>query len=75
MTCRTGFDAFDEGAVRATAMLRSRPEQARESIRVVVRSQVEELRQGNAYVIPVPRRSLGRESHEGFLVPPSTSPR
>jgi SAM-dependent methyltransferase len=48
------FDAFHEGAVRATAMLRSQPEQAREKIRVAVRSQVEELRQGDAYVIPVP---------------------
>ena len=48
------FDAFNEGAVRATAMLRSQPEQAREKIRVAVRSQVEELRQGDAYVIPVP---------------------
>jgi ubiquinone/menaquinone biosynthesis C-methylase UbiE len=48
------FDAFNEGAVRATAMLRSQPEQARERIRVAVRSQVEELNQGSVYIIPVP---------------------
>lgn len=48
------FDAFNEGAVRATAMLRSQPVEAREGIRAVVRSQVEQLRQGDHYVIPVP---------------------
>jgi ubiquinone/menaquinone biosynthesis C-methylase UbiE len=48
------FDAFNEGAVRATAMLRSQPEAAREKIRTVVRSQVEQLRQGDHYAIPVP---------------------
>lgn len=48
------FGAFNEGAVRATAMLRSQPPEARENIRAVVRSQVEQLRQGDHYVIPVP---------------------
>jgi ubiquinone/menaquinone biosynthesis C-methylase UbiE len=48
------FDAFNEGAVRATVMLRSQPEHAREKIRAAVRSQVEGLREGDAYVIPVP---------------------
>ena len=48
------FDAFNEGAVRATAMLRSQPEHAREKIRVAVKGQVEGLRKGDAYVIPVP---------------------
>jgi hypothetical protein len=35
-------------------MLRSQPEEAREEIRAVVRIQVEQLRQGDHYVIPVP---------------------
>jgi SAM-dependent methyltransferase len=48
------FDAFNECAVRATAMLTSQPEDAREKIRAAVRSEVERLRQGDAYVIPVP---------------------
>jgi SAM-dependent methyltransferase len=48
------FDAFNEGAVRATAMLRSQPEHVREKIRAAVQRQVEELRQGDTYVIPVP---------------------
>jgi hypothetical protein len=48
------FDAFNEGAVRATAMLRSQPDEAREKIRTVVRSEVEQLREGDHYVISVP---------------------
>ena len=68
------FDAFNEGAVRATAMLRSQPEQARERIRVAVRSQVEELRQGNAYVIPVPDTLSWSRKPCRLSQPPSTSP-
>src|SRR5262249_2911757 len=48
------FDAFNEGAVRATAMLRAQPAETREKIRTIVRAQVEQLRQGDAYVVSVP---------------------
>jgi ubiquinone/menaquinone biosynthesis C-methylase UbiE len=48
------FDAFNEGAVRATAMLRAQSAQACEKIRTIVRAQVERLREGNKYVVPVP---------------------
>ena len=48
------FDAFNEGAVRATAMLRSQSAQTREKIRVIVRTRVERLRQNDKYVVPVP---------------------
>jgi SAM-dependent methyltransferase len=48
------FDAFNEGAVRATAMLRSQPKHVREKIRGVVREQVMRLRQGDEYVVSVP---------------------
>lgn len=48
------FDAFNKGAVRATAMLNSQPESARERIREVVRAEVCELKQGDEYQIPVP---------------------
>src|SRR6185295_19326982 len=48
------FDAFNEGAVRATAMLRSQSPQTRDTIRMVVRAHVERLRQNDKYVVPVP---------------------
>lgn len=48
------FDAFNEGAVRATAMLRAQSPEAREKIRTIVRAQVERLRKGDKYVVPVP---------------------
>jgi ubiquinone/menaquinone biosynthesis C-methylase UbiE len=48
------FDAFNEGAVRATAMLRSQSAQIRDKIRTVVRTHVERLRQNDKYVVPVP---------------------
>ncbi|WP_108883177.1 methyltransferase domain-containing protein [Anderseniella sp. Alg231-50] len=48
------FDAFNEGAVRATAMLRAQPADARHAIRSEVKSEVTKLRQGDYYVIPVP---------------------
>jgi SAM-dependent methyltransferase len=48
------FDAFNEGAVRATAMLRAQPAETREKIRTNVRAQVERLREGDKYVVPVP---------------------
>ena len=56
------FDAFHDGAVRATAMLRGQPDAAREKIRAVVRAEVERLRQGGKYVVPVPAAlSWGRK--------------
>lgn len=48
------FAAFNEGAVRATAMLRSQPSNVRETIREVVRNEVKRLKQGDQYVISVP---------------------
>ncbi|PHP65889.1 ubiquinone biosynthesis methyltransferase UbiE [Zhengella mangrovi] len=48
------FDAFNEGAVRATAMLRSQPESVREIIRSVVRQEVSKLKYGDKYLVPVP---------------------
>ena len=48
------FDAFNEGAVRATAMLRAQSAERREKIRIIVRGQVERLREGDKYVVPVP---------------------
>ena len=56
------FDAFNEGAVRATAMLRSQPAAVREIIRDVVRADVSRLKSGDEYVIPVPAAlSIGRK--------------
>ncbi len=56
------FDAFNEGAVRATAMLRGQPAAAREKIRAAVRAEVERLRQDGKYVVPVPAAlSWGRK--------------
>ena len=48
------FDAFNERAVRATAMLRSQSDDAREKIREVVRKEVANFREGEGYVVPVP---------------------
>ena len=48
------FDAFDKGAVRATAMLRAEPPETRERIRIAVRAAVEALQSGGVYVIRVP---------------------
>lgn len=48
------FDAFNEGAVRATAMLRAQPEEAREAIRVASRKEVEKLKRDGVYVVPGP---------------------
>jgi hypothetical protein len=48
------FDAFNEGAVRATAMLRSQSPRTRDKICMVVRAHVERLRQNDKYVVPVP---------------------
>lgn len=48
------FDAFNEGAVRATAMLRSQPEHIREIIRQEVRASVEQLAVGEEFHIPLP---------------------
>lgn len=48
------FDAFNEGAVRATAMLRSQPTDVRDVIRSVVRAEIEQLADRDGCVIPVP---------------------
>lgn len=48
------FDAFNEGAVRATAMLRAQPVQTRERIKQAVREEVLLLAQDGVYVIPAP---------------------
>lgn len=48
------FDAFNKGAVRATAMLRSQPDDIRELIREAVRAGINALSDGSEFVIPVP---------------------
>ena len=48
------FDAFEKGAVRATAMLKAQPAEAREKIRSAVREAVTLLLRDEHYVIPVP---------------------
>ncbi len=49
------FAAFNEGSVRAAAMLRAQPEQARQMIKSAVREEVRKLAQdGGVYVIPAP---------------------
>lgn len=48
------YDAFNEGAVRATAMLRSQPREQREKIRAQIHEETLKLKDGTKYVIPVP---------------------
>lgn len=48
------FDAFNEGAVRATAMLRAQPEAVRDRIRGAVIAEVTTLREGCGFRISVP---------------------
>ena len=48
------FAAFSEGAVRATAMLRSQPADRQQTIQSLVGRKVEQLRRHGEYVIPVP---------------------
>lgn len=48
------FDAFDKGAVRATAMLRAQPPEVRDRIRTAVRAKVEALESGGVYLVRVP---------------------
>ena len=48
------FAAFSEGAVRATAMLRAQPPDRQQTIRRIVRREVEQLGANGEYVIPVP---------------------
>lgn len=56
------FDAFNEGAVRATAMLRSQPADVREIIRLAVQTEVQKLKQDEQYVVSVPAAlSSGRK--------------
>ena len=51
--------AFEEGSVRAAAMLRAQPEAAREQIRLAVREEVRKLaHDGGGYVIPAPATVL-----------------
>jgi SAM-dependent methyltransferase len=45
------FDAFNEGAVRATAMVRAQPERLRQRIKQAVREEVLALAQDGVYVI------------------------
>ena len=56
------FDAFNEGAVRATAMLRAQPAEAREKIRMAVKAEVEQLQSNSQFIVPVPAAlSSGRK--------------
>lgn len=48
------FDAFNEGAVRATAMLQLQPENIRKVIRDAVCREVGKLRNGDEFLISVP---------------------
>lgn len=48
------FDAFNQGAVRATAMLQTQPEHIRAVIRDDICREVEELTNGDEILIPVP---------------------
>ena len=48
------FDAFNEGAVRVTALLQAQPDSVRQKIRSAVQTEVLELMQDGQYVIPVP---------------------
>lgn len=56
------FNAFNEGAVRATAMLRSQPSDVCETIRQMVRAEVKKLGDDGHYLIPMPAAlSSGRK--------------
>lgn len=48
------FDAFNKGALRATAMLNSQPENARTRIKEAVCGEVCELARGSGFLVPVP---------------------
>jgi ubiquinone/menaquinone biosynthesis C-methylase UbiE len=48
------FDAFNEGAVRATVMVRAQPERLRQRIRQAVREEVLALAQDGVYVVAAP---------------------
>ncbi len=48
------FDAFKEGAVRATAMLKSQLQTAHAKIREVVRAKVSKVVKGDVFLTPVP---------------------
>ncbi|MGI9372308.1 MAG: class I SAM-dependent methyltransferase [Hyphomicrobiales bacterium] len=48
------FDAFHDGAVRAAAILRAQSADARNVIRAVVRAEIEKLKAGEEYIVPVP---------------------
>lgn len=57
------YEAFAQGAVRATAMLTAQPEKTREAIRAAAREQVEALKKADRYIIPVPAAlSSGRKA-------------
>ncbi|GGE53441.1 class I SAM-dependent methyltransferase [Actibacterium pelagium] len=48
------YQAFLKGAVRASAMLRAQPEDRLESIRHAIRKEVEKLRDGKEFLVPMP---------------------
>lgn len=56
------FEAFHQGAVRATAVLRAQSPKALERIRGAVRTEVSKLKSGSQYLVPVPAAlSSGRK--------------
>lgn len=56
------FEAFNEGAVRATAMLRSQPGKIRATIRRIVGDEVSKMGVDGHYIIPMPAAlSSGRK--------------
>ncbi|MCR9139311.1 MAG: methyltransferase domain-containing protein [Alphaproteobacteria bacterium] len=56
------FDAFNEGAVRATAMLRSQPPDVQATIRMAIRNEVMKLGVDGRFEIPMPAAlSSGRK--------------
>ena len=56
------FDAFHNGAVRATAVLRAQAPKALDQIRAAVREEVSALKTGDQYLVPVPAAlSSGRK--------------
>ena len=48
------FEAFSEGAVRASAMLKSQSAETLDKLRPIIRAQVERFRQDGQYVVPMP---------------------
>jgi ubiquinone/menaquinone biosynthesis C-methylase UbiE len=63
------FDAFDQGAVRATAMLRGQPEHVHQRIREAVREEVLPLAEGGIYVIAAPVTFVGKKAFALISLP------